>query len=98
MLFIRIRNFCLDPDSEISKLDPSGSGINHSGSTTLLMSHPRNCLIQLENQCFGFGWIRVFFADPDPDFKNPDPDFKNPDPDFKNPDPDPSIKKLIISN
>ena len=31
-----IRNFCLDPDLELRKFkDGSGSGINHSGSTTL---------------------------------------------------------------
>ena len=37
MAWIRIRNFCLDPDPELGKFKAgSGSGINHSGSTTLL--------------------------------------------------------------
>ena len=35
------------------------------------------------DQCFGSGWIRFFFADRDPDFKNLDPD--------------PSFNKLIRS-
>ena len=30
-----IRNFCLDPDPELGKFR-AGSGINHSGSTTLV--------------------------------------------------------------
>ena len=36
-----IRNFCLDPDldPELGKFK-DGSGINHSGSTTLLNSYP----------------------------------------------------------
>ena len=35
--WIRIRNFCLDPDSELGNFKAgSGSGINHSGSATLL--------------------------------------------------------------
>ena len=37
--FAWIRNFCLDPDPELGKLKTgSGFGINHSGSTTLLLS------------------------------------------------------------
>ena len=37
--WIRIRNFCLDPDPELGKFKAgSGSGINHFGSTTLVFS------------------------------------------------------------
>ena len=34
-----IRNFCMDPDPDLGKFKAgSGSGINHSGSATLLLT------------------------------------------------------------